>query len=132
MLQPFSLASPRRSEERGCVAADGLVQQAVDKGSRGDAQGAFHHLADAVERCPKHALALGHLGYMFAIGGNMSSAKLFLQRSLTYNASFMQAWINLGNVMKSEQERFDEMEGDWSTVWRMYRAAYRLSPKQVR
>mmetsp|Transcript_52362 Transcript_52362/g.162540 ORF Transcript_52362/g.162540 Transcript_52362/m.162540 type:complete len:665 (+) Transcript_52362:203-2197(+) len=131
LLQQPPLVSSARSNQHGCRAADDLVQRAVERGSKGDADGAFKLLVEAVDGCPNHAVALGHLGYMFAIGGNMSSAKLFLQRSLTFDSSLMQAWINLGNVMKSEQEHLDETEGDWKTVWRMYRTAYRLSPRQV-
>lgn len=115
-----------------CREADQLVHQAVDKGSAGDVETAWRYLKRAVELCPDNAAALGNLGFLHAISNQHVVAKQLLMRALISNATLMEPWVNLGNILKDEQETILDADlRNWSTVWRLYRTAYRLNPRQV-
>ena len=121
----------------GCARADALVNDAVATGTGGDVQKAWQLLELALQHCPQHPSALGNLGYLNAILGNRSLARRQLEEALLGDPGLMEPWVNLGNIIKDEQEAEMALEGGiddkkhWSQVWRFYRTAFRLNRQQV-
>ena len=114
-----------------------MVELAVDIGSLGQLQDAWRYLESAVTICPTNAAALGNLGYLSAMQGELQRARILLEQAICQAPTIMEPWVNLGNVFKEEMDHARLEDGkeedarETQIVWRMYITAYRLQPRSI-
>ena len=83
-----------------------LFQEAVDNHLKGNFSRALELYKDVLDKNPKHAESLHHMGLVFMTMGDNAKAVELLQSALSIKQSYPEALSDLGTALKKNKDFF--------------------------